>query len=69
MSERAFVIRLRPGRSGHPATSLFGRILGVGNRLRYGAPYTISTFGMNHSWEEIRAALGLHLPGRPFDQA
>ena len=66
-SERAFIIRPLPGRADHPAKTRYGRFMAVGNRLRYGTPYVISTYGMDHTWEEIRAALGAHLRETPFD--
>lgn len=67
--ERAFILRLRSGRSGKRATSAYGRILAITNRMRYGTPWAISTVGSDKSWEEIRRHLGLRLPGVPFDQA
>jgi hypothetical protein len=67
MPERAFVLRIRPGRSGSPATGAGSRILLSMNRLRYGTTWSISTAGADHPWEEIRAALGQHLPMAAFE--
>jgi hypothetical protein len=67
MPERAFILRIRPDGSGSRATSVDGRILTSMNRLRYGTTFAISTLGADRSWEDIRAALGAHLPDRPFD--
>ena len=68
MPERAFILRIRPGRSGSRATSASSRILLSMNRLRYGTTWSISTAGTDHPWEEIRAALGQHLPTAAFEQ-
>ena len=67
MPERAFIVRIRPGRSGSSATSAGSRILLSMNRLRYGTTWSISTAGADHPWEEIRAALGQHLPMAAFE--
>ena len=68
MPERAFILRIQPGRSGSRATSAGSRILISMNRLRYGTTWSISTAGADHPWEEIRAALGEHLPAAVFEQ-
>jgi hypothetical protein len=67
MPERAFILRIQPGRSGSLATSAGGRILMSMNRLRYGTTWSISTAGADRPWEEIRAALGEHLPASAFE--
>ena len=67
MPERAFIVRIRPGRSGSSATSAGSRILLSMNRLRYGTTWSISTAGADHPWEQIRAALGQHLPMAAFE--
>ena len=67
MPERAFILRVVPGRTGTPATGVGARILASMNRLRYGTTWSISTAGADRSWEEIRAALGAHVPAQAFE--
>ena len=67
VTDRAMLVRPREGRSASPATTLYGRILAVGNRLQYDAPLVISTFGADHSTEEVLAFLSERLPPSAFE--
>ena len=71
ITERVFVLRPRPGRSGRRAKTIYGRLLGAGNRLMYGGPFVISTVTADRSWDEILQVLAAHLPNAkgPFDPA
>jgi hypothetical protein len=69
ITDRVFVLLPRPGRSGTRAKTLYGRVMGAGNRLMYGSPFTISTIVADRSWDEILQVLAAHLPNAkgPFD--
>ncbi len=69
MTDRVFVLRPRSGRSGRPAKTIYGRLMGAGNRLMYGSPFAISTVVADRSWDEILRVLAAHLPNAkgPFD--
>jgi hypothetical protein len=69
LTDRVFVLRPRPGRSGTRAKTLYGRVMGAGNRIMYGSPFTISTIVADHSWDAILQVLAAHLPNArgPFD--
>lgn len=67
VTDRAMIVRPRPGWSDSRAKTLYGRILRLGNRWQYEAPLVISTFGADHSVEEILAYLADRLPPKAFD--
>jgi hypothetical protein len=69
VTDRAMIVRARPGRTPSRATTLYGRLLGLGNRWQYEAPLVISTFGADHSAEEILAFLATRLPANAFEGA
>lgn len=67
VTDRAMVVRPRPGRSSRSARTLYGRLLTIGNRLQYDGPLVISTFGADHSTEEILAFIADRLPSNAFE--
>ena len=69
LTERVFVLHPRSGRSGSRAKTLYGRLMGAGNRFMYGGPFVISTVAADRSWDEILQVLAAHLPNAkgPFD--
>lgn len=69
LTDRVFLLRPRPGRPGTGAKTIYGRVMGAGNRLMYGGPFVISTVAADRSWDEILQVLAAHLPNAkgPFD--